>query len=352
MRRTPRTSTPSPSSSTRPSSRSRRASPAARPYSPAPTTARGPGPAPTAWPKTCAATASGCARRRCAALDISTRRRSCPTAARRRSSLGSGRAPSPARTPPAGSRCRWCARGGWGRRRARRPTSSRRSSGIILSTPSGTIRRTRRRRAPLPEARDDAWRATPSSRMRTSADRRRRRGSGSSSSPSSPRATGREFILSRHRRRATWRLVPSVPRTCRLRWCPRPTTMLIGCRCTACPRGATPSRRGSSWRSRPSRTSWERRASECCAMRSRRAWPRGSASRRAAPGPPRTPTPSPPISDSSSRASPITRRRSIRGRATRRWRSFATYSPVRPCPCHGTSPRGTRSRTRRGASRS
>ena len=49
-----------------------------------------------------------------------------PTARRSRSSPGSGHGPSRARTRPAASRCRWCGRGGWARRRARKPTSCRR----------------------------------------------------------------------------------------------------------------------------------------------------------------------------------------------------------------------------------
>ena len=82
--------------------------------------------APRASPRTCATTANGCATRPSAASAISIRRRSCPTAVRRRSSPGCGRArcARPTRAPTV-RWCRWsrpsCSR----RRRAGRPGSSR-----------------------------------------------------------------------------------------------------------------------------------------------------------------------------------------------------------------------------------
>ena len=82
-----------------------------------------PGRARPAWPRTCAATASGCATRPRSGSATSTRRPSSPTAPRRRSSPGSGRAPSPAPTPPARARCRSSARSGSARRKARNATS-------------------------------------------------------------------------------------------------------------------------------------------------------------------------------------------------------------------------------------
>ena len=171
-RRTPPTSTPWPSSSTRLSSRFRRASPAAPRSSPAPTTTRAAGPARTAWPRTCAATGSGCARRPGDASATSTRGRSCPTGRRRPSSPGSGRGPSPAPTRPAALRRRSYGHGGWGRRRARRPTSSRRSSVTTSSTPSATIpswRRRSRTMGPFPGAAERyAYLAVPPYRWITS----------------------------------------------------------------------------------------------------------------------------------------------------------------------------------------
>src|SRR5664280_920086 len=80
------------------------------------------GKAPTGSPPTSVLTASGCAMRRRGASGTSTRTPSYSTAPPRRSSLGSGPAPSPARTRPAASICRSCGPGGSERRREKRRT--------------------------------------------------------------------------------------------------------------------------------------------------------------------------------------------------------------------------------------
>ena len=251
---------------------------------------RAPGRAPRVSPRTSAATAPGCATRPSAGSATSTRRSACrrnTAAVRRQSSPGSGRERSPALTPLAALECLSSARSPCRQRRARRPGSSRSSTGRRKRSASRS--EPGAGRCPTARSAGGAHAALCASRpcrWTTSGPRAEQAAWMLDSWRSWPRASE---AARTSRRSTSTRQSPGrrCPRGAPIRSC-RTTLATSRRRTTACGPSQTSSRRANSSPSRPSATLSARLAGVSSAMLSPQASPTTTN-----PSPPAEPRPRP-----------------------------------------------------------